>query len=380
MNLGALSDSELMASLYAVCSDSRRLLAKLLVHLNEVEERRLDAKAAMPSLFEFCIRRLGMSEGEACRRIAAARLVKRFPSLLARVESGALHLTNLELLKEHFTDGNVEDLARAASGKTKREVQELVARLAPKPDVPAAITELPPPAVVLPFMPQPAIAPPLPSRVAPLSEHRYEVRFTAGTALRDKIERAKDLLRHRHPNGDLEAVMDRAFDALIAQLEKERTGASNRPQRHPKPTRTAHIPRAVRREVFARDGERCTYVDAEGNRCPATGHLEIDHIESKGFGGASIAPNLRVFCRTHNRLHEEQDFGKTYVAEKIHHRQRGLDPSFEPVKRGLLNMGFSATETNRVLSRLSNSHELQSQESLLRAALAMLTTPWAKHA
>ena len=179
MNLAGLSDSRLMASLHAVRADSRRLLAKLLVHLVEVEERRLDAKAACPSLYDFCIRRLGMSDGEACRRIAAARLVKRFPSLLARIESGALNLTNLDLLKGQFTQENVETLAAAATGKTKRDVQELVARLAPKPDVPAAITELPSPAAVLPL-------------VAPLSESRFEVRFTAGATLRSAcVERRR---------------------------------------------------------------------------------------------------------------------------------------------------------------------------------------------
>ena len=374
MNLGLLSDAELMTSLHAVCADSRRLLARLLVHLNEVEERRLDAKAACPSMFEFCIRRLGMSDGEACRRIAAARLVKRFPSLLTRVESGALHLTNLELLSGLLTEVNVEQLAEAASGKTKREVQEIVARLAPRPDVPAAMTELPLPAEVLPF-----VTPiPQPQRIAPLAENRYEVRFTADKVLRDKIERARDLLRHRHPNGDLAAVMQRAFDALIGQLEKERMGASKRPQRNPKPTRTDRVPRAVRREVFARDGERCTYVDAERNRCPATHHLELDHIESKARGGKATAANLRVYCRKHNRLHAEEDLGKTYVANKIDHRQQGSNPVFEATKRGLLHLGFGATETRRTLVHLAASHPsdpLPPVESLLREAITLLTSP-----
>ncbi|MDB5219174.1 MAG: hypothetical protein JWO86_7101, partial [Myxococcaceae bacterium] len=141
--VSGLSDEELVSSLHAICADGRRLLARLLVHLGEIEERSLHLKSACPSLFEFCIRRLGMSEGEAFRRIAAARLVKRFPSLLARIESGALHLTAVVLLREHFTETNVDELADAASGKTKRELEELLARRAPRPDVASMIRKLP---------------------------------------------------------------------------------------------------------------------------------------------------------------------------------------------------------------------------------------------
>jgi hypothetical protein len=71
-----------------------------------------------------------MSDGETCRRIAAARLVKRFPTLIPRIESGVLNLTTLHLLRDQFDESNVEALADAASRKTKREVEELVARLA----------------------------------------------------------------------------------------------------------------------------------------------------------------------------------------------------------------------------------------------------------
>jgi hypothetical protein len=54
-----------------------------------------------------------MSESEAVRRIEAARLVKRFPSLLGHVERGAIHLTALLLLRNHFTPDNVPHLVAA---------------------------------------------------------------------------------------------------------------------------------------------------------------------------------------------------------------------------------------------------------------------------
>ena len=70
MTLANLSDEDLLSSLSAVCFEARRALGRLLVHLIEVEERRLDLRLACSSLYDFCLRRLGFSESEAVRRIA----------------------------------------------------------------------------------------------------------------------------------------------------------------------------------------------------------------------------------------------------------------------------------------------------------------------
>src|SRR5580704_2770663 len=175
MTLANLSDEELLSSLSAVCFEARRLLGRLLLHLIEVETRRLDLRSACSSLFDFCLRRLRMSEGEAVRRIEAARLVKRFPSLLGHVERGEIHLTALGLLRDHFTDDNVSDLVAAARGKTKVQLQELIAARAPKPDVLPTITALPAQSVS-PSEPSPARVPP--TRLEPLAPTRHRLELT----------------------------------------------------------------------------------------------------------------------------------------------------------------------------------------------------------
>src|SRR5580704_10898746 len=103
MNLSVLSDAQLLESLKLVCGQGRALLARLLAHLVEVEERRLHLEAACPSMFQFCVRRLGMSEDEACRRIHAARLGRRFPDLLLRLERGELTLSTMAVLHDALT-------------------------------------------------------------------------------------------------------------------------------------------------------------------------------------------------------------------------------------------------------------------------------------
>jgi 5-methylcytosine-specific restriction endonuclease McrA len=152
------------------------------------------------------------------------------------------------------------------------------------------------------------------------------VSFTASTAFRDKLERARDLLRHRVPDGDLEAVFDRAMDALIAQLEKQVTAKTERPRRVMKaPKDPGAVSRAARREVMARDGKQCAFVSAGGLRCTERGGLEIDHVVERARGGTGQPENLQVLCRGHNKLKAEQAFGREHVEERI--RERRQEPA-----------------------------------------------------
>ncbi|CAN5925079.1 hypothetical protein BH11MYX4_BH11MYX4_20290 [soil metagenome] len=79
-----------------------------------------------------------------------------------------------------------------------------------------------------------------------------------------------ELMSHRNPGNDLAVVVERALDLLLRKLESERLGKTTRPTRPAAPrVRGVHgdIPRAVRREVFERDGETCTFVASDGRRC-----------------------------------------------------------------------------------------------------------------
>src|SRR5260221_4824097 len=127
-DLTGLTDDELLARLHAVRLEGSRLLAKLIVLLIEVEERRLHTRSAFPSMFEFCTKRLGMSDAGAHRRTTAARLVKRFPPLLDRIERGEISLSTLVMLVDHLTPENLDSLVGEVAGKTTREVEALLAR------------------------------------------------------------------------------------------------------------------------------------------------------------------------------------------------------------------------------------------------------------
>src|SRR5207237_2524299 len=111
-------------------------------------------------------------------------------------------------------------------------------------------------------------------RVEPLAPSRYRVEFTASAELKEKLDRAADLMRHANPSGDLSVIVERALDLLLAKLEKERLAKAKRQGLRRPSTRGGYIPQSVGREVFERDGERCTFVDGSGRRCESRTWLE----------------------------------------------------------------------------------------------------------
>jgi hypothetical protein len=117
--------------------------AELLVHLGEIDERRLYLDRAFSSMFAFCVGELGFSEDAAYNRIHLARAARRLPVILEVVRSGQVHLTGLRLLAPHLTTDNQSKVLAEAAGKSKREIEELVARLSPQPPVPTVVRKLP---------------------------------------------------------------------------------------------------------------------------------------------------------------------------------------------------------------------------------------------
>jgi hypothetical protein len=171
-DLSERSDQEILSSIAGLIGSQHELTAKLVAHLAEIEERRLHLVAGFSSMFEFCVQRLKLSEGEAFRRILAARLGRRFPAAYALLATGRVHLSTLELLREWLTEENHEELFEAVAGKGKREVQAFLALRFPRPDRPSRIGP--------------------PTSIEPLAPARFLVEFTASDELRQKPRTATD--------------------------------------------------------------------------------------------------------------------------------------------------------------------------------------------
>ena len=63
--LAAIPDDLLLRRLAEILTESRSAEAELVAHIAEVDERRLYAREAFPSMFAYCTEALHLSEGEA---------------------------------------------------------------------------------------------------------------------------------------------------------------------------------------------------------------------------------------------------------------------------------------------------------------------------
>jgi hypothetical protein len=326
-----------------------------------VDDRRLYARFAVPSLFAYCREVLRFSEFEACARIAVARASRSHPMLLDMLEDGRIHLSGLAKLVPHLTVENRDALLRSATHRSKREIEELIAELSPRPDVPESVRRLEARTVPLSAVPAVVLPPSgecrsdaeagLPclgkvnagravgacvqrdnisglasaertvegaeSRAAaiqPLGAGRYRIQLTASAALRDKLERLQGFMRSSRNDACLAAVIEAAVDEKLQRLDARRRGLSKVPRStvaaNDKLPHSRHLPAAVRRTVWKRDQGRCGFVDAEGRRCTAMHRLEFHHHHPYAMGGDHSVANVALRCRLHNAFLAEVDYGR----------------------------------------------------------------------
>ncbi len=347
--LQSLSDDELLRHLAELVQQSRRVEAEIVAHIGEVDERRLFAREACSSMFSYCIERLHLSEHEAYLRITAARASRKYPTLLAMLGDGRLHLSGIGKLAPQLTEGNCEEVLTRAAHKSKREIEELVAALAPKPDVPSSVRKLPTrpetalnlklgldrvtvlhraepvgTAQAVDARPAPP-PPPAPPVVQPLAPSRYKVTFTASAELHDKLERLEVLMQE-----DLAAVIDAAVTEKLERLEAKRFAETKAPRKSLEETdisaSSRYMPAAVKRVVRKRDQAQCTFIDKHGRRCTEQQGLEFHHDDPYGRGGDRSPSNVRLLCKMHNSYLAERDYGKD-VMDQYRRRSNGVSES-----------------------------------------------------
>jgi hypothetical protein len=337
----ALSDRDLLARLRELAGGERAALVELLAHLAELDTRRsLFLAAGYGNLYAYCKGALLLSEDATYNRVEAARACRRFPVILDLLAEGSVSLTAIKMLGRHLTPENHAEALAAARGRTKPEIEALVARLAPRPDLVPMIRRLPARATdALPCLPVPVNAsaepappalaagaetpsapPARPPRIQESSPGRFAMQLTVGQETHDRFRRLQKLLARVCRGGDPEAVFDLACLVLEREVLKTKRAAVKRPGKPRKTTRsgtepvrnaeTRSIPAEVRRRVWARDGERCAFVGPGGVRCPETKYLELHHTIPWAICRTSTPETLSVRCRAHNQYEAQLVFGE----------------------------------------------------------------------
>ena len=287
--LTSMTDDELLACVTALSGREKRTTAQLIAALAELDSRRLYLPQGYASLFAYCRDALGLSEDAAYNRMRAAKVAARWPAIVDMIANGSLTLTAVRLLADLLTDENHEALLGRAMHKTKREVEALVAEVAPHR---------------FQF-----------STVRQVGPERFTIEITIDRQTHDRLRELQDLWRHRIPSGDPAAIVSLAVRVLLEDVRRKRLAETSRPRRVSRPLSISrHIPAAVRRAVWERDGGRRAYVGKSG-RCTERAFLEVHHVRPFAEGGRTTIDNLELRCRAHNAYESEEHFGPWLARE-----------------------------------------------------------------
>jgi len=255
----------------------------------------LYAEAGYSSLFQYLVSELGYSEASSLKRIQVARVLTRFPEIFNLLIDGKISMTALMKLAPHLKLSNCHELLSRCLGKSVREVERMIAGISPEKTKP--------------------------DQIRAIDQNLLSFHFTASREFEELLKKAKARLSHKFPEGKLRDIFGEALEALLE--DKPKTKRSVLPKKLS--THSRYIPVVIKDEVWERDQAQCSYVSDDGKACESKHFLEWDHEIPFCLGGRSDdVENIRVLCRTHNRLMATQHYGLEHIEKKI--RESAKDP------------------------------------------------------
>lgn len=318
MNLKNLGDRDLISQTKDLVQSERDVLTRILHHLREIERRKLFCDFGCGSLFEYAVKELKYSEGQAGRRIQAMRLLKEIPELEEKIQSGALSLSNISQAQSFFREAARSDFATSASKTTAEKIQ-ILSLLEHKSarDGQKELLQL-----------QPEIAPPK-EKERVLTEDLSEIRFVMNSELKAKLEEVRSLLGPAGAAMSFAELLEQLTELSVAALKAKKFGKKvssqfagridttlqkqdlapiNAPAPTPEPRikpeskNPRYIPQKTQHFVWQRDRKQCVL-------CSSTRNLNIDHMKPVALGGTSIPENLRLLCFACNQRAGIRIFG-----------------------------------------------------------------------
>ncbi|WP_413944677.1 HNH endonuclease [Bdellovibrio sp. HCB-162] len=325
MNIRYLSDENLEQNLKSLVQKEREILSDILLHIAEVDRRKLYLSKAYPSLFDYLTKYFGYSAGSAQRRIDAARLFRDIPEVAESLESGGLNLSQVSLLQKALRQTQKE-AHMVVPVETKKEIlNELIGKSYQDSEVLVAK------------------ALNIEIKQAPKIQHQADesVRFEVSLSKDQwqKMEEMRSLLSHSLPNGSWDEILEFVADKVIQQKTRRASKApeelktSNLNKKIKANTserknisemnslkldskkqsevfsQREYIPAPLRRMIFQRD-QCCQHVDkTTGKKCTSKWQLQVDHIQPVWAEGTNEKENLQLLCAAHNRMKYKRESG-----------------------------------------------------------------------
>ena len=161
-----------------------------------------------------------------------ASVARRFPQVLSLLAQNRISLSVAGLLAPHLKDETVERLLSDCERKSRREVEEFLVALKPRPvlepgirkrpeprsslDAPAGDTSLPS------RLPSPRSPEKSSSLIQPAEPDVYNFRFSARKDFKEKLFRVAEVLGIEAPEKNLAKILERALDLTLERKDPQK--------------------------------------------------------------------------------------------------------------------------------------------------------------
>ena len=334
LNLKSLSDDKLIDDLKSLASQERKIQKQIILHIVEIDRRKLFLTKGFSSLFEYLTDFIGFSRGTAQRCIDAARLSYDVPEVIDHIEEGTIKLSQVSLLQQSFREVHAKTKSKVSALVKKNLVSELIdksvieSQVVVKQRLDIDLKQTP--------------------KIQHQKDESVRLEVTLSKSQWQKLEKMRELLSNSVPDGTWDKVLEYVSDKVIQQKDKSRLIKSEQKKKphaaaydshvdgektknfqahgidgertkktscydHAASGQRTYLSKSTERIVFSRD--QCCQFTAESTIkptneispqskskiCGSKWQLNIDHIQPVWAAGTNDLSNLRVLCGQHNR-------------------------------------------------------------------------------
>lgn len=329
--LKSLTHEELLTRTRHWVAEERNAQTQLIECLAEVLRRSLHSEMGYGSIWAFATKYLGLSEGAAQRRIAAARLSDELPEVKAALEEGTLSLSNASKLDTFFRAAKKQGLERSA--EEKREVVEgILSPSAGGDSISPGVSQKECERRLAALAPEVILRS---EKARVISENKTELKVVLDSSVVQMLDELKNLMAHQLPQATYAELIAVLADQGLKRIRKKRTGQAEEAKAAENPAAAAAVPPstqteeavapseigvpisrirktvtvAKRKACWQRAESRCEYVAPSGQRCESRHSLEIDHRLALALGGSDDIENLQLLCGSHHAYKTAREFG-----------------------------------------------------------------------
>lgn len=298
MKIKLLSNIELLGHFGQLVQTERKITHLVLECIAEIDSRRLYLDKAYPSLYEFLVQEFGYSSSAALRRIESARILKEIPDVAAKIESGALNLSQLSKVQQAVRTvqklenrkldiSEKKDLLGRIEFATQRQTENILSQ-----------------ALSLPIFVE--------DKELTHRDHSVTLTITFNKEQMAFLNEVRDLIAHAVPEKKWSEVLaylakkeiQRRTKILEKKIFQEAAGPSKMTDTALKP-----LTASTKKVVLQKEG-RCQFKDPDtGKVCGSTRFLQVDHRQPIWAAGGNESSNLQILCAEHNRHKYRKESG-----------------------------------------------------------------------